>query len=325
MTTSSAIAEVHDLGRGCHAWLQRRPGWGRSNTGLIVGHGESLLVDTLFDIPLTTRMLDDVAPLLASAPLTVAVNTHGNGDHWFGNRALADVEIVAATATVADMRAVGPAEVTGLMSLPTAAGRFAGSIFAPFDIAGVAELGVAYPTRTFDGELDLVVGGVDVQLIDVGPAHTGGDTIVHVPDARTVYAGDIVFAGATPIAWNGPIANWIAACRRIVALAPQRVVPGHGPVIAPGQLQAVVEYLEFVTEQATVGFRAGWSFEETAARIDLGRYTWLPERERLAVNVHTVYRELDPTLPALAGPELFGCMAALDTAFESVPTPDQER
>jgi glyoxylase-like metal-dependent hydrolase (beta-lactamase superfamily II) len=109
MATTSAITEVRALGRGCHAWLQHRSGWGRSNTGLVVGHGESLLVDTLFDIPLTARMLDDVAPLIAAAPITTAVNTHGNGDHWFGNRALTDVEIVAATASVADMRAVGPA------------------------------------------------------------------------------------------------------------------------------------------------------------------------------------------------------------------------
>ena len=317
---TSAITEVRALGRGCHAWLQHRPGWGRSNVGLVVGHGESLLVDTLFDIPLTGRILGDLAPLIASASITTAVNTHGNGDHWFGNGALTDVEIVAATATVADMRAVGPAEVAGLMRMPTAAGRFAGSVFAPFDIAGVVDIGAAYPTRTFDGELDLVVGGVDVQLIDVGPAHTSADTIVHVPDARTVYAGDIVFAGATPIAWSGPIGNWIAACRRIAALAPESVVPGHGPVIAPAQLQDVVDYLDFLAEQATVGFRVGRSFEETAARIDLGRYAWLPERERLAVNVHTVYRELDPTLPTLTGPELFGCMAALDTA----PIHDQQ-
>jgi cyclase len=42
------------------------------------------------------------------------------------------------------------------------------------------------------------------------PAHTRGDVIVHVPEARTVFTGDILFVGGTPIVWAGPLSNWIA-------------------------------------------------------------------------------------------------------------------
>ena len=68
------------------------------------------------------------------------------------------------------------------------------------------------PTRTFEGRLEVEVGGRLIELIEVGPAHTAGDTLAVVPDARTVYTGDILFIGGTPIVWAGPLSNWVAAC-----------------------------------------------------------------------------------------------------------------
>ena len=52
---------LHDLGNGCHAWLQPDGSWGWSNSGLIAGSGTSLLVDTLFDLALTAEMLDGIS------------------------------------------------------------------------------------------------------------------------------------------------------------------------------------------------------------------------------------------------------------------------
>lgn len=57
------------------------------------------------------------------------------------------------------------------------------------------------PTRTFSGELDLDVGGRELRLIEAGLAHTPGDLIVWVPDARIAMAADILFIGVTPIIW----------------------------------------------------------------------------------------------------------------------------
>ncbi len=48
---------LHDLGNGCWAYLLPDGGWGWSNAGLIVDGEEALLVDTLFDLPLTAEML----------------------------------------------------------------------------------------------------------------------------------------------------------------------------------------------------------------------------------------------------------------------------
>ncbi len=48
---------LQDLGNGCYAYLQPDGSWGWSNAGLVVDSGQSLLVDTLFDLKLTREML----------------------------------------------------------------------------------------------------------------------------------------------------------------------------------------------------------------------------------------------------------------------------
>jgi cyclase len=231
-----------------HAWLQPDGGWGLSNAGFVVGAGQSLLVDTLFDLAGTRSMLNGFAALTTSAPIATVVNTHGNGDHWFGNELVAEADIVAASGTLADMQAVGPAQLVGLLSMPGPAGDFPRTVFGRYRFDDITP---TYPTRTFDGELELDVGGVPVRLIDVGPAHTSADTVVHCPDEGVVYTGDIVFAGGTPIVWAGPVQNWIRACDRIRALGADRLVPGHGPVSGNEVLTTMSDYLGFVEEEAT--------------------------------------------------------------------------
>ncbi|QUQ64135.1 MBL fold metallo-hydrolase [Kutzneria sp. CA-103260] len=284
----------------CHAWLQPG-GWGLSNAGLITGRGESLLVDTLMDVRLTRDMLAGLAPVTADKPITRLVNTHGNPDHWFGNQLLADAEIITAEAAAREMRAIGPGDLLAMC----AGGAFAHEVFGRFAIDEVVP---TYPNRTFDGRLDLDVGGVAVRLIDVGPAHTAADVVVHVPEARTVFAGDIVFAGTTPVVWAGPVGNWLKACRLLLDLDVDTVVPGHGPVCGPPAVRAMEQYLEFVLDEAGRRFAAGMPFADAARDIDLGPFAGLGEPERLAVNVHAVYRELDPTLPPLPGPQAFARM-----------------
>jgi cyclase len=291
----------------CWAWVQGDGGWGLSNAGVIVGDREALLVDTLFDLPSTRTMLDAMPQATGGVPITRLVNTHGNGDHWFGNQLVRDVEIIAAEGAVEDMLLVGPDQVAGLLGLPDPTGAYVRSIFGRFNFDGITP---TYPSRTFTCREELLVGGWDVELIDVGPAHTLGDTIVHVPAARTVYTGDIVFAGGTPLIWAGPAKRWLDACCTIIDLGVEHVVPGHGPVGTIASVRAMVDYVEYVHERAIESHARGMGSDDAARSIDLGPFARWPESERLAVNVRTIYRELDRGVTA-SGPELFGCMAAL--------------
>jgi cyclase len=144
--------------------------------------------------------------------------------------------------------------------------------------------------------MELDVGGRPVHLIEVGPAHTPGDLIVHVPDDRVVFSGDLVFIGVTPIMWVGPVENWIAGLDRIIALEPRLVVPGHGPTTHLDGVRAVRDYWEFVA--AAVRERVARGLTPYAAARDVVRSAEFSERsfaswdapERLAISAAIITR-----------------------------------
>lgn len=291
---------LHDIGNGCYAYLQPDGGWGWSNAGLVVDGRSTLLVDTLFDLPLTRTMLARMrAAVPAAARIDTVINTHGNPDHTFGNELVAGAEIIASTACVEDMRETPPEMLAGLMKNWRSLGdgaAFLHQLMGNFQFDGIT---LTLPTRTFDGTLSVAVGGKTVDLIEVGPAHTRGDTIVHVPADRVVYTGDILFSNGHPIMWAGPVANWIAACDRILALDVDIVVPGHGPITDKSGVAAMKRYLEYIRDEAKRRFDAGMGYEEAARDISLEPFAGWTDPERILVNVHALYREFrqDKTPP----------------------------
>ena len=264
MTGRPKPPELIELSDGCLAYVQPDGSWGWSNAGLVVGDGASLLVDTLFDLKLTQQMLDSLAPFTRSAPIRSLVNTHANGDHCYGNELVAGAEIIASTAAAHEMTEVPPAMLAALNAAPCEIGQLFRSFFGAFEFADIT---MTLPTRTFDVRLDVEVGGRVIELIEVGPAHTRGYVIAYVPDARTVYTGDVLFIGGTPIVWAGPLSNWILACDLMLGMDIDTVVPGHGPVTDKQGIVQVRDYLSFIEQGAVARYESGMDAFDAARDI----------------------------------------------------------
>lgn len=302
---------MHEIGPNVWAWLLPDGGYGWSNAGLVAGTGAALLVDTLFDLRLTGEMLAAFEPVTDRHPLTHAVLTHANGDHTHGNQLLDDsVRIIAAAGTAEQMpHEITPEMLARLSDMGPVLGPFMRQRFSAFDFSGIR---LRLPDTTYDRELTLDIGGREVRVLNLGPAHTRADSVVHVPDAGVLFAGDLLFIGGTPIVWEGPIANWIAACDTMIALDAPTVVPGHGPITDADGIRAVRGYLTHVVEQTDAAHREGLPFREAATTIDLAEYAnWL-DPERIVVNVYQRYRELDPDMPPMAQTDLLTLMAEWD-------------
>lgn len=291
---------AHEVADGVWAYLQPDGGWGLSNAGLVTAAGDtSLLVDTLVDLKLTAEMLRALRGKTKAADhIDIVVNTHANGDHCYGNALVADADIVASAACADEMAQLPASALAALMqSAPELGpiGELLREMFGRFSFEGIDAVP---PTRTFTDELELRVGDRLVRLIDVGPAHTAGDVIVHVPDAGVVFTGDIVFNGGHPIVWAGPVANWIRACDRVLALDEfDTVVPGHGPIAGPEAVTDLKNYFARLTEQAHKFFDSGMTPLEAAQAVDLGPYTEWRNPERLVVNINALYRDFGADVP----------------------------
>lgn len=294
-----------ELAPGVYAYLQPNGQWGYSNAGLVVGNASTLLVDTLFTLDLTSQMLSSLNDLEPRArQIDFLVNTHANGDHCYGNQLVTNAVIIASESSANEIDHDDPRQLQGALDHAGdmgELGEFFSHAFGDFDFHDVV---VTAPTVRFSGTHTLDLGDVEVQLIEVGPAHTAGDVIVYVPEASTIYSGDILFIGGTPIMWCGPVANWISACQLIESLEPQFIVPGHGPCTDLEGVRAVRSYWEFIREESIERHSRGMTPWDATLDIRLGKFsTWL-DPERTALNVAMIYHEIDS--------QLFGAPSALE-------------
>ncbi len=287
---------LHQVGEGVWAYIQPDGSWGWSNAGLVVDGDDTLLIDTLFDVKLTREMLDamrHVAP--AAAHIRTLVNTHANGDHVYGNELVAGAEIISSEATLHEMDEFPSSVFQHLKDTAHdlgEGGAFYAELFEPFDFSNIK---LTKPTRTFKGELDIRVGRKPVKLVELGPAHSKGDIIVHLPDDGIVFTGDILFNGGTPISWAGPVRNWIKACDYVLGLNVDIVVPGHGPVTDKSAVVRMRDYLQYVYDEAYKRFKAGMPALEAAHDIPLGDYAKWDDAERIVVTVAALYGEFQGT------------------------------
>lgn len=309
---------LYDLDNRIYTWMVPNGSWGETNAGLIVGDGASLLVDTLWDLKYTRAMLDAMRVLMDAAPLKYVVNTHADGDHFFGNELVNHAEIITSKACYDELQAIQPKSMVlfGKVGKLFSTLRFFGgdkvghwfrSMVAPYDFKGIKHTPA---TRTFEGELKLDVGGREVQLIQVGPAHTRGDVLVYVPDGKTLFAADILFIESTPVVWAGPLDNWLETLDRILDMDVDTIVPGHGPITDKTGVQMVKSYWAYLNIHVPRRYEAGLSAKDAAYDIVLsGDFSGQPfadwnSPERIMTNVHTMYRHLQGRTAHPKAPEL---------------------
>jgi cyclase len=303
---------LHEIGDRAFARLQPDGGWGWSNAGLITDGDEAFLVDTLFDLRLTGEMLDEMRRSVpAASNITTLLNTHANGDHCYGNQLVTGAEIVASRRAAEEMERVPPGTLAAMIDGAPGmgeVGEYVLRIFGPFEFHGITP---TFPTRTFDGALDMRVGDTQVSLVELGPAHTAGDVVALVPSRRIVFTGDLLFVGGHPVVWAGPVQGWIDALDAILAMDVDVVVPGHGPVTDKAGVSELRAYFVELLSEAQPLWEEGLTPLAAARRVSIDRAIGWGERERLAVNLAACFRDFAGDSTAAPVLDVFADMATL--------------
>lgn len=328
---------LHQLGNQVYAYLQPNGSWGWSNAGLIADGDQSLLIDTLWDVPLTQEMLRVMKDVeKAAKKIDTVVNTHANGDHCWGNQVVRDAPIIASRRGAEEMEELTPKSMAALVKLAQVAVKigkpaqmlanlvgalgvkkvknlidaapYVAEIFSDFDFESID---FTPPTQTFDDALTLNVGQKKVELIEVGPAHTKGDVLVYCPDDKVLFSGDMLFIKGHPIIWEGPIENWIKACNLMLDLDVEAYIPGHGPITDDTGVRNLRDYLIYIAAESRKRYDAGMGPDEAALDIALTDYADWCDAERIVINVDTLYRSYAGTTQKTDVAELFARMAKI--------------
>lgn len=187
------------------------------SVGLILGEGETLVVDTRGSERQGRELLEEIG-WITQTPLRV-VNTHHHFDHTFGNRIFVPAEIWGHERCASRLR-----EDSRTVQSALAAAM-------PEVTLEYTETRITPPNKTFRDSVRLEIGGRPVELIHFGRGHTDNDIVVHVPDVHAIFAGDLVEQGAPPSFEDSYPMDWPGALARLMEIADGPVVPGHGEVV----------------------------------------------------------------------------------------------
>lgn len=228
-------------------------------------------------------------------------------------------EIIASDASALEMKKRSPTQVLDwLESRPEGVvGEYIWRVWGPpFEFQGFEP---SLPTTTFSGRKDITVGTTEVQLIELGPAHTPSDVVVYIPQRRVAYAADIVFLGNTPAIWAGPVSSWCDTLDALEKLDVDIIVPGHGPITDKSGLEPVRRYLTLIEAEARRRYDAGMSAYDAACDIDIGEFRDWSGAERLVQNVDKCYRHFRGDPKPIARMDLFKLLAALAVEMGCFP------
>jgi len=210
------LAEKHvsfdTLADGLHAYTAE----GDPNSGIMVGPQGAFVIDA----QATPLMAADVIRRTAAVtdqPIRDVILTHYHAVRVLGASGYAPHGIIASDATRALI------VERGQQDMDSEIGRF------PRLFRGRESIpGLTWPTQTFGQRMTLWLGQREAQVIQIGRAHTAGDTVVWLPQERVLFAGDTVEFGATPYCGDAHFADWPATLDAIAALGPEKLVPGRG-------------------------------------------------------------------------------------------------
>lgn len=163
------------------------------------------------------------------------------------------------------------------------------------------------PSKIVKQRETLRLGGTDIQLLDLGRAHTGGDLVVYLPASKILFMSEVYLRGLFPAMRSAYPTEWLATIDKALAMDVSLYIPGHGftddAAAMKSDLIESKRAIEYVITEAKRLRAAGIPCEgpkncKAAEQANWGPYTNWPARGSQApVALAKVYQELDGKLP----------------------------
>jgi cyclase len=225
---SGADFTLQKIGAGVWAVIVNDEGKAGGNAGFVIGDGGVAVIDTFQDPEPAANLLAEIRKI-TKLPIRFVVNTHYHLDHVNGN----DVFAAAGATIIAHRNARGWIRTENIKMIDPPV--------TPEKKARVQS--IVLPDLVYDTSVDLYLGSRRVN-VRYYPGHTGGDSVVSVPDAHVVFCGDLLWKDHIPNLIDASTPEWIRTLDAIEAEYGQSTwVPGHGGVANAEDIATFKKYL----------------------------------------------------------------------------------
>jgi cyclase len=236
-----------------------------------------LVVDGQGSVPESQQLIDQIKKV-TSQPIKYVVVGSDHGDHTGGNAAL----------TTAYPDAV-----------------FVSTAFSKEALA--KNKNVAVPAKLVKDRETIKLGGTEIQVLNLGRAHTGGDLVVYLPASKVLFMSEVYLRGLFPAMRSAYPSEWLATIDKALAMDVSLYIPGHGFTDGgPAMKQDLVEFkkaIEYVITESKRLHAAGLKCDSAKQcpaieQVNWGPYkSWPASGSQGPVGVAKVYQEIEGKLP----------------------------
>ena len=275
--TTSRHFTLHELDTGVHAAISIDGGWAICNAG-IVDLGDNAIVFDTFVNQDAAKDLKDAAESISGKSVDYVINSHRHGDHVRGNQVFEGAHIVATQKTRDAMAELKTTSYSNTDALREANEKGLEEVLAaPEDpdavlqegyirgaLEGLKTLNYTVPDITFEDSWKIQGGKREAEAITYGGGHTESDSLLYLPDDRIAFLGDLLFVNYQPYLADGDRDQLLRILDKIEALDAKTLVPGHGPVGTPQDIEVMREYVAGLERTVEKVRASGGGFEQAA-------------------------------------------------------------
>ena len=235
---------------------------------VVVGSKGVLIADGQGSVAATQTMLDKIRTI-TTQPIKWYVVGSDHGDHTAGNSVL-------------------PSDVTYVVSA-----------FSKSQLA--KDSAIARTPAMTSNKASIDVGGITVNVLNLGRAHTGGDLMVHLPRENILFMSEVFLNRVFPAMRSAYPSEWVATIDQALAMHVNRYVPGHGFIeegnVSREELVTFQQALKAVIAEATRLHGLGLTAADATKQANWGTYKdWFLSEQQAPIAVAQVFKELDGKL-----------------------------
>jgi len=211
---------------------------GEGNQGILVTGEGSVLVDGY--VRNYTPLMESVNEITKPSPVRFVVNTHDDIDHFSMNHYFRrEGATIFASEVCRGTIQAKMAEDSWIENLKSRNPGRAHEITDPEEL--VPHVGVR--TRA-----SLTPGGEKMELIFMGHGHSTGDLIIHLPERKLIFGGDLIFAGVHGQLKTCDVGGLLRILDQLAEIPCDTIVPGHGAPTVGTAAETIATYRDYVSD-----------------------------------------------------------------------------